>query len=302
MAKILTWQQFDQMDSATRQALLEELGKNVLAKTAVFDQVSDMLAYHNQLPDLISLLTTGWTQLQRSSKANEWRQQAITALLTDSLIFQHLATQPPDASTDAPETLVQTLQRFISIDADGLNRYLAHLNGYTQYQWRLDHLTEHPPQNMAALLIEFLAYTHREAQLPYGRTNLLRQLLPTYFVERRTGQLTPRQDLGDLRRSGRPIFKPPASSHPLAPDSDTLQRFLAKLLNYDPIRPYPAAALFTLMPLWLNFLQTRQLLTATETADNLADLATLKPDLLAFWQSFAGDSSLATAVSHWPNQ
>jgi hypothetical protein len=124
--------------------------------------------------------------------------------------------------------------------------------------------------------------------------------LPTYFVERRTGQLNPRQDLGDLMRSGRPLPKPPASFHPLAPDSDTLQRFLAKLLNYDPVRPYPAAALFTLIPTWLAFLQARQLLTADEAQTTLDDLASLKPDLLAYFETFDGDDGLVTAVVRWP--
>ena len=292
MTITLTWQQFEPLDSATRQAELESLGGRMLRETAVFDQTADMLAYHNQLPDLIHLLQAGWTQLQ-TSQPHEWWQQTLTALLIDTLVFQHLAN-PEEYSADQ---LRQTLQPYISIDAAGLQRYLDHLNGYTQYQWQLDHLASHPPQNMAALLIEFLAYAHKEANVPYGRSNLIRHLLPTYFVERRTGQLTPRQDLGSLMRSGRPIPKPPASFHPLAPDGYTLQRFLAKLLNYEGIRPYSAAALFTLLPIWLNFLQTRHLLTLTEAAATQTDLSNLKPDLLAFYATFAGDGSLATAVS-----
>ncbi|MCA9957080.1 MAG: hypothetical protein KC434_20265, partial [Anaerolineales bacterium] len=163
----------------------------------------------------------------------------------------------------------------------------------------LAHLVEHPPQNMAALMLEFLAFAHKEAGVAYGRSNLVRQLLPTYFVERRTGQLNPRQDIGDLMRLGRPFARPKPSPHPLAPDSDTLARFLAKLLNYDPIRPYPAVALFTLIPTWLRFLQARSLLKPDEANATLADLASLKDDLLAFFASFAGDEGLATAVAHF---
>jgi hypothetical protein len=276
------------------------VGKAVVAETAVFQQTTDMLSYHNQLPALIHLLQTAWAALQASDESSEWQQQTITALLTDSLIFQHLAGQPPDAPATAPESLVQALQAIVPIDAEGLSRYLAHLNGYTQYQWQLEHLAEHPPQNMAALMIEFLAYANREAGVPYGRTNLLRHLLPTYFVERRTGQLTPRQDIGDLMRRGRPIPKSPTEFHPLVPDSDTLQRFLAKLLNYDPVRPYPAAALFSLIPTWLTFLQARQLLTTDKANTALDDLSSLKADLLAYFESFEGDDALGTAVTRWP--
>ncbi|MAU02010.1 MAG: hypothetical protein CL608_33155 [Anaerolineaceae bacterium] len=301
MAKQVTWHRFAQWDAHARREHVENVGRDVLAETAVFHQTSDMLSYHNQLPDLIHLLQTALTELQANDESNEWQQQSITALLMDSLVFQHLASQPPDAPATAPASLVQALQTIVPIDADGLNRYLAHLSGYTQYQWQMEHLAEHPLQNMAALMIEFLAYANREAGLPYGRTNLLRQLLPTYFVERRTGQLTPRQDLGDLMRQGRPLPKPPTHFHPLAPDSDTLQRFLAKLLNYNPVRPYPAAALFTLMPTWLTFLQARQLLTPDAAKSTLDDLANLKPDLVIFFESLAGDDALGTAVSQWPS-
>ncbi len=296
MVKPFRWQQFTKLDATERQKYLDELGKVMLAETAVFQQTSDMLSYHHQLPDLIYLLQVAQAQLQANDKSSEWQQQTITALLTDSLIFQHLANLPPDAPAKAPHALVQALQAIIPIDAEGLDRYLAHLSGYTQYQWQIEHLAEHPPQNMAALMIEFLAHAYQEAEVPYGRTNLLRHLLPTYFVERRTGQLNPRQDLGDLMRSGRPMPKPPASFHPLVPDSDTLQRFLAKLLNYDPVRPYPAAALFTLIPTWLTFLQARHLLTANEAKTAMDDLANLTPDLLTYFETFDGDNALGTAV------
>ncbi len=301
MAEKMTWQRFEQSDTDARREQVEKVGREVLAETAVFQQTSDMLSYHNRLTALVHLLQTAWATLQTSDESSEWQQQTVTALLTDSLVFQHLAKQPQDAPAKAPESLVQALQAFVPIDAAGLDRYLAHLIGYTQYQWQIAHLAEHPPQNMAALIIEFLAYAQQEAGVPYSRTNLLRQLLPTYFVERRTGQLTPRQDIGDLMRQGRPLPKPPTDFHPLAPDSDTLQRFLAKLLNYDPVRPYPAATLFTLIPTWLAFLQARQLVTAAEANTALDDLSSLRPDLLAYFETFEGDEGLVTAVSHWPN-
>ena len=296
MTMALTWQQFEQMDREAQATKLADLGEVMLAETAVFDQTADMLAYHNQLPALTHLLEAGWAHLQHS-QPNEWRQQMITARLTDTLVFQQLA----NPTNDSAAALQERLRPYTAVDAAGLQRYLDHLNGYTQYQWQIDHLADHPPQNMAALLIEFLAYAHKEAGIPYGRSNLIRHLLPTYLVERRTGQLTPRQDFGDLMRSGRPLPKPPASFHPLVPDSDSLQRFLAKLLNYDPIRPYLAAALFTLLPTWLTFLQARQLLTASEATAALSDLASLQTDLLTFYRSFAEDEALETAVSHWPD-
>jgi hypothetical protein len=299
MGKLMTWQEFEEMDVAARREALAEIGKMV-GETAVFQHTTDLLSYHNQLDALVQLLQAGYTQLQANSRASEWQQQTVTALLLDAQLFQFLESSPAD-SASAPPELVATLQAIVPIDADELNRYLAHLAGYTQYQWELAHLENHPPQNMAALMIEFLAFAQKEAGVPYGRSNLIRPLLPTYFVERRTGQLNPRQDLGDLMRSGRPIPKPPASFHSLAPDSDSLHRFLGKLLNYDPVRPYAAAALFTLLPTWLRFLQARQLLPAADARATLDDLAGLKADLHNYFVNRAGNDELATAVSRWPD-
>ncbi|WP_420630793.1 hypothetical protein [Candidatus Leptofilum sp.] len=300
MTKLISWQEFEGMDEAALRAVLAAVGEAVVAETAVFQQTTDMLSYHNQLASLIYLLQSGYTQLQTNDNASEWQQQTVTALLTDSLVFQYLQSNPVD-SASAPPQLFAALQASVPIDADGLNHYLAHLSGYTQYQWQLAHLAEHPPQNMAALMIEFLAFAFKEVGVGYGRTNLIRHLLPTYFVERRTGQLNPRQDLGDLMRKGRPIPKPRPDPHPLAPDSETLRRFLAKLLNYDPVRPYAAATLFGFMPTWLRFLQARHLLTATEATAALEDLATLKPDLHSYFANLAGDDALGAAVANWPN-
>ena len=299
MSKLVSWQEFEEMDAAAQQEALVEIGK-VVAETAVFQHTTDMLSYHNQLAPLIHLLQTATTQLQSSNNASEWQQQTVTALLMDAQIFQYLESNQAGSATAPPE-LITALQAIVPVEVEELNRYLAHLAGYTQYQWELAHLAGHPPQNMAALMIEFLAFAQKENGVAYGRSNLVRHLLPTYFVERRTGQLNPRQDLGDLMRSGRPIPRPKPNPHPLAPDSDTLQRFLAKLLNYDPVRPYAAAAIFTLMPTWLHFLQARNLLTANDANAALDDLAELKPDLHNYFANLAGDDGLGTAVANWPN-
>ena len=156
MTKLISWQEFEEMDVAAQQEALAAIGKAV-GETAVFQHTTDMLSYHNQLASLIYLLQTATTQLQSSNNASEWQQQTATTLLMDTLIFQYLESNPADSAT-APAELITALQAIVPVEAEELNRYLAHLAGYTQYQWELVHLAEHPPQNMAALMIEFLAF------------------------------------------------------------------------------------------------------------------------------------------------
>ena len=71
MIEQIKWQVFKHWDDTTRHKHIDEIGKQVLMETAVFQQTSDMLCYHNQLPDLIHLLQTAWLVLKTSGEGSE---------------------------------------------------------------------------------------------------------------------------------------------------------------------------------------------------------------------------------------
>jgi hypothetical protein len=52
------------------------------------------------------------------------------------------------------------------------------------------------------------------------------------------------------------------------------------------------------MPVWLRFLESRQLIDATKHAQTLRDLAGLRPDVLKLFENYKTDPTLYAAVKN----
>ncbi|MCA9973535.1 MAG: hypothetical protein KC425_25125 [Anaerolineales bacterium] len=281
------------------------LAPDLAASFATLQQAAGMLAYHDARAALIHLLRAAWPSLQADPQLHPTARGELVALATDTLIYDFLETTN-GRSTPTPDLLAD-LRTFFEIDANGLERYLAALNGQDQPAWRLEDFTFEPgsarqplaAQNLATLLIYFLSHLRQAAGVPYTRGALFRPQLPVYLAMRRTGQLAPRQPIADLMRGQRPF--PPTTApppHPLSPDRDTLTRYLAHLLHTARPQPYRAAALFGLLPAWLRFLETGQLLDAARRQQIMADLQPLAADLQPVWAD-QPDPALAHSLLSW---
>jgi hypothetical protein len=97
--------------------------------------------------------------------------------------------------------------------------------------------------------------------------------LPRYFLDRKAGNLYPKEDVAALLRSGRrPRTVAPEPEHPLVPDGATLGNFLEKRLQTVTPDPYVVAAILEFSPTWLSFLESRGLLAETEATAALPEL------------------------------
>ncbi|MDT8307679.1 MAG: hypothetical protein RRC07_17225, partial [Anaerolineae bacterium] len=85
------------------------------------------------------------------------------------------------------------------------------------------------------------------------------------------------------------VTGPPA--HPLVPERLTLRRFLGMMVQTVEPQLYPAAALVELIPLWLRFLDVRQLVAAEVLHEARAELAGLEEELAPVWHD-SGDAVL----------
>lgn len=302
-----------------RSADLPSLGQE-MAQTAgthldLFRQTLDALAYHGDLSHLVDMMRQAWPLIQQSGEVAGRGIDAFATRATDATIFHYLETR---AAPDAHDpSLRQQLEVYFDIDVHGLARYLAHLTGQTERAWRMSDFDfaaqgkeetvskrkkgNQAVQNLSTLLIEFVGYLRRQDDVPYSRGDLFRQQLPQYLVARRTGQLAPR-DVTNLMGSGRPMppRPEPQSRHPLCPDADTLERYLAKLLHFANPHPYRAAVLFELTPAWLRFLESNRLIDAPQHQQTLQDLKTLKPDLTRYWEQYPEDPALQREAEKWP--
>ncbi len=299
----MNWNQYKTLAPETRVAELNALAEQAGSNWTEFQLLLNMLAYHGETAVLTQLLTHNWPTLQNDPQLSDWQKQTIATFACDILIFHHLQT-----SREATPDLQKQLQQFYPIDQQQLTRYLTALTSQSGHDWKLIHFhidnptpetNQQASQNLAVLMLDFLAYTHQTHNIAYAKANIMRQQLPTYFVERRTGQLEPRQDIAAAMRGERPrpIIRP--QPHPLCPDPITLEQYMAKLLNYQP-QPYIAATLFDLIPIWLQFLQAHTLIDATQHDQTITDCKPMVADLRQYFHTHTSDDILLNNIQNWP--
>ena len=144
--------------------------------------------------------------------------------------------------------------------------YLAHLTGQAQRPWTMRDFEFAPPrrrsrhdwdeedeedapdraasqstgdQNFYDLSIEFLGYLHRVEGVPYTKGELGRRELWRFLMDRRAGNLEHRESMLEaMQRSlnevqpRRPTTKFRRYEHPLIPDRERLDLFLAGMLDF----------------------------------------------------------------------
>ena len=80
-----------------------------------------------------------------------------------------------------------------------------------------------------------------------------------------------------------------------------MDHFLADLLNFINPQYYKATATLELIPAWLRFLASRQLITGEQGEQTLADLRGLDTEFGKVVKNHS-DPALRTALDHWRSQ
>ncbi len=294
--------EFETADEQARQELVRQVAERAARDLTAYEALVDMLAYHGETAVLVELARQAMPYLQTNTALTSRCKQELVAQATDMLIFQYV-----ESSEDNLAALQAALEQYMLVDEAQLASFVAILRGERAYRWQLSHFVveemneerqQAAAQNTAVLMLAFLGYLHVQEQIPLSRGNMMRQLWPVYLVERRTGQLEERVDMTAVIRGERPrpVIRP--QPHPLCPDKVTLEQYLAKLLNYQ-TQPYKAAAVFTLIPAWLRFLQTCQLIDQTQQIAVSTELKSMAEDLAAYWSDFSDDPALQQDVMVW---
>lgn len=249
----------------------------------------DLLAYRGETAVIVQMMQTVWPAVRDDQSIYRSATDQFAARATDQIIFRYLGeTAVPDPH-DA--TLLAELGQFFPIDPAGLGRFFDHLQGRAGQTWHVADLagdemnSQTLAQNWNTLMVAFLGYLHYEEGIPLSKGDLARHQFPHYFTSRRTGQLEPRVDMGNLLAQNRPLpTKPDESRHPLCPDPTTLKEYISKLLHYVKPQLVQAAVIFELTPAWLRFLQKQQLIDAAEQEEIWQKLQPLATDLADFWR------------------
>jgi hypothetical protein len=81
-----------------------------------------------------------------------------------------------------------------------------------------------------------------------------------------------------------------------------LDRFLGGLLGFINPQHYKAAATLELMPAWLRFLESRQLIDDEQRAKTMSDLRGLDTELRKVWGKSATDPALLQGLEGWRDE
>lgn len=271
------------------------LGSRAMEDIPALHAGLNMLGYHGRLALANRVMAQAWAQLQEDEAFSRPAREAFAGRAADHLIYHYLERTPPPAGTDAG--LREALNRFFAVDAEKLDLYLSFLRGESGRRWQPQDFAGLDAGALSGLLVEFVGLAHR-AGVSYGKAHLVREQLPRYFLDRRAGYLYPREDIAALLRAGRrpPPAATEAPAEPLVPDRLTLLSFLQKLVQTIQPEPYVAAALVELAPLWLRFLELRDLITADVYDDAVRDLDGLAAEMAPVWRGTGDPLLIATLL------
>jgi hypothetical protein len=311
-------------------ALARELAKTAGEEIDLFSSVVDQLAYHDQLSTVVEMIRIAWPLVKESDDIVPWGIDRFAGEAVNYEVFNYLEHHSsPDARPDAgdPE-LLERLEPYIKLNRKRLERYMAHLVGQVNREWKMedfelkrrlrkpsddfdeesgkDRASETGEQNLYFLTVEFLRYLKHEEGVSYTKGELARKHIQRYILERHAGELGPKESMLESRLRSRVSNKkekrkpkPPISDHLLCPDRETLDRYLAGLPNLINPQNYKAAATFELVPAWMRFLESRQLIDSQQRVKTLTELHGLDKELLKIFENYPSDPALQLGMKRW---
>ncbi len=296
-------------------AMANEMAKTAEENIDEFFNLMDQLAYHNQLAALISATGIAWPQVRNSTKIlgiDEFANQA-----TDYIIFNYL-TQTPTPDSNDPILLAQ-IAPYMELKLDLFSEYVARLAGQLKHPWTMDDFEFDLPEsdsffdwdeedeeetvdegrrNLHKLTVEFLGYLYHQENVPYAKGELARTEIYEYILKRHEGELKPHEPMIKPKGSKKHKSAPRRPQHPLCPDRNTLNHFLADLLYFINPQYYKATATLELVPAWLRFLESRQLIDAEQREQTLLELRGLDTEFLKVVKNHP-DPALRLAMENW---
>lgn len=321
------------LDGQITNALAEGRQKDVLplalelAQTGgehldMFVHTLDMLEYHDQLAVLLKVTPVAWPDVKDGGYF-EWGVREFAARAGDYIVFGFLELNPA-LQADDPDLQEKLSFYYDDLDQEAFASFIEYMTGRAGRQWTMrdfgfEHqlptkkkgkkttksteLSDEAEQNLYDLTFDFLYYLRHEENVPYTKGRLARTSLLQYLVDRFAGELAPREGL--LQATMREGFaaeprksKQQTPDHWLCPDRNTLDHYLATLVDFMSGRYHQAVATFELVPAWLRFLESRRLIDADQRARTLRELRGLDTEMLKVFKTHA-DPALARAIEQW---
>lgn len=294
-----------------------------------FIRVESTLAYHGQLALLIEMSQLAWPHVRNARDILSWAIHDFAKRAQAYQIFDYVERVAAPNPAD-PELKTQ-LEYYEKNIPERISQYLALLTGSAERVWTMNDFQFKPlqpdsrdqfdededkdleeeeeerypldqaRQNLHDLSVEFLGFLRREEGVSYPKAELGRQEIVQYLFDRFDGRLAPKKSMFDavLRKKpkSKPIRRPP--EHVLCPDRQTLDHYLADLINILSYQPHKTVALLELVPAWLRFLETRRLIDSQQRKKTLTALYDLDTYLLKVLREPTADPALVEGLKSW---
>ncbi len=277
--------------------LVEEMTEQAEAAIDDFLNMIDKLLYHGYGDLAANAMRKAWPAIKESQDILNPRRIGYQAV--DVIMHAYLDnTEHPDGNDP------QLLENLADITdtpvvPEKLARYIELAHGENLPQWSMsdfdlprkgqkgykktkneeedDQLTDSPRNNLYELTVAFLSYLRHTENVPYVKGYLVRESIDLYILDRLAGDIKPRQPML-LHPKQQPAPKPPdvpspsQIEHILCPDGVTIELFSDRFFGFMSVDFHRFAALLELLPAWLRFLETLQLLDAEQHARATQDL------------------------------
>jgi hypothetical protein len=283
-----------------------------------FTLTLDRLDYHGQLAVLLKIMPLAWPEVKNGTGYFDWAIDEFAARAADYVVFGMLELDP--ALEASNPNLQEKLGFYLEeVNPAFLTKFLDRLTGRVQGHWQMNDfgfergpagaykggkshkttgISEQSVANLNDLCLEFLRYLHHEEGVSYPKGRLAYRRIYKYLVQRHAGELEPEENIFETTRRGRAKPKSHPPEHWLCPDRGTFDRFLARSFHILSAHYYEAVTALEVVPAWLRFLETRQLITADQRARTLQALRGLDTELLKILKTYP-DPALAYAIEQW---
>jgi hypothetical protein len=266
-------------DATQLPAALEPLAREPAASMTTFLRVADQLLYFNRVAPLLDALRRGWLPLNDSPFVLDETIEEYADLLGEVTVLAHAEQAAAGHADD--QRLATQLAEYLPPDlVPYFQQDAAALLGTLERTWRPRDFESPPPSEPRRRRINLLTWEWVgdlwRSGVPLGRATLAGRTLAAYQCE------------GASRgRSARTL---------LVPARRRLDRFVTSLFNILEFRVYRVGALFELLPLYLDFLQRRALITPADRRNAMADLRPLHDDVLHLLDVVQAEPAIAGAI------
>jgi SEC-C motif len=323
----LSWQVLDAL-AENRLEVVAPLSNELAARAGdqidIFNRTVEALAYHGQLPALVSAFRIARSGVKSSTNITGWAVAEFNNRGIEYEIFDYLE----NIGTPVPDDLafLEPIRQYVDEPRqEYLSELIKDLAGTSGREWQADDFALRPrrqrsrdewdeddddegapeadpaARNLSRLTIEFVGYLRREEGVSFPRGRLAAHELYSYFIDRHHGRLDPRPSmLEQMTQPNKRLPKPPRPAHPLCPERVTLEAFLAKMLGPFSMQVHVIAAVFQAMPAWLRFLESRRMIDADLRRKVASELSPLHTALSPVLQTQQDDPTLARQQELWP--